>query len=225
MIRPSPILACLVFLLLATVNPALASPKRDPVLGLIEKMQAAFKEVKDYTCEVEQLFYEGDTESQRYRFKYYFKRERRVRVDFYHPYPTLSLFYDGGREAVVVPFRTMGVLKFRLSVDNPKLQTLAGQKINQTDMGYFIDFLSENFREIPQEGEEFEEDMDQVKFWFRALDYIQRKKIERYRIFLAKENWLPIRIERYSLEMKPLELTIIRNYTINTGLEDKLFVP
>ena len=119
----------------------------------------------------------------------------------------------------------MGLLKFHLSIDNPKIQTLAGQKINQTDMGYFIDFLSENLREIPQEGEEFEEDGDQVKFWFRALDYIQGKKIERYRIFVAKKNWLPLRIERYSLEMKPLELTIIKNYTTNTHLEDKLFVP
>ena len=210
MIRPVPIFVSFVFLLLTAVNPvpAPASLKGDRVLSLIEKMQAAFKEVKDYTCEVEQVFYEGGAESQRYRFKYYFKREKRIRVDFYYPYPTLSLFYDGGKEVVVVPFRAMGLLKFHLSIDNPKIQTLAGQKINQTDMGYFIDFLSENFREIPQEGEEFEENGDQVKFWFRALDYIQGKKIE-----------------RYSLEMKPLELTIIKNYTTNTHLEDKFFVP
>jgi len=227
MIRSIPILASLVFLFFAAVNaaPAPASPKGDRVLDLIEKMQAAFKDVRDYTCEVEQVFYGGGAESQRYRFKYYFKREKRIRVDFYQPYPTLSLFYDGGREVVVVPFRAMRLLKFHLSIDNPKLQTLAGQRINQTDMGYFIVFLSENFREISQEGEEFEEDRDQVKFWFRALDYIQRQKIERYRIFVSKENWLPLRIERYSLEMKPLELTIIKNYTINTHLEDKLFVP
>lgn len=227
MIRSIPILPCLVFLLLAALNPAPApaSLKGDRVLSVIEKMQAAFKEVTDYTCEVEQVFYEGGAESQRYRFKYYFKREKRIRVDFYHPYPTLSLFYGGGSEVVVLPFRTMGLLRFRLAADSPKIQTLAGQKINQTDMGYFIDFLSENFREIPQEGEEFEEDGNQVKFWFQALDYIQRKKIERYRIFIAKENWLPLRIERYSLEMKPLELTIIRDYKINTRLEDKLFVP
>jgi outer membrane lipoprotein-sorting protein len=225
--RPILIFVSFVFLLLTAVNPvpAPASLKGDRVLSLIEKMQAAFKEVKDYTCEVDQVFYEGGAESQRYRFKYYFKREKRIRVDFYHPYPTLSLFYDGGKEVVVVPFRAMGLLKFHLSIDHPKIQTLAGQKINQTDMGYFIDFLSENLKEIPQEGEEFEEDGDQVKFWFRALDYIQGKKIERYRIFVAKENWLPLRIERYSLEMKPLELTIIKNYTTNTHLEDKLFVP
>jgi len=225
MIRSIPILPFLIFLLVAAVNAASVSPQGDQVLSLIEKMQAAFKDVKDYTCEVEQVFYDEGAESQHYRFKFYFKREKKIRVDFYHPYPTLSLFYDGGREVIVLPFRAMRLLKFHLSVDNPKIQTLAGQKINQTDMGYIIVFLSENFREISQEGEEFEEDRDQVKFWFRALDYIQRQKIERYRIFVSKENWLPLRIERYSLEMKPLELTIIKNYTINTHLEDKLFVP
>ncbi len=221
------IFASLAFLAFEAVNvtPVSVSPKEGQVLSLIEKMQAAFKEVKGYTCEVEQVFYEGGAESQRYRFKYYFKREKRIRVDFYYPYATLSLFYGGGGEAVVVPFRTVGLLRFRLSVDNPKLQTLAGQKINQTDMGYFIHFLFDNFRKIPQGDEEFKEDANQVKFWFRALDYIQGEKIERYRIYVDKRNWLPLRIERYSLEMKPLELTIIKDYTINTHLEDKLFVP
>ena len=61
MMRPILIFVSFVFLLLTAVNPvpAPASLKGDRVLSLIEKMQAAFKEVKDYTCEVEQVFYEG----------------------------------------------------------------------------------------------------------------------------------------------------------------------
>ena len=114
-------------------------------------MEAAFKEVKDYTCDVEQVFYQDGAESQRYRFKYYFKREKKIRVDFHYPYSSLSFFYDGGDEVIAVPFRGLGVLKFRFSIDNPKIQTLAGQKINQTDMGYFIRFLSENLAKIPSE--------------------------------------------------------------------------
>jgi len=227
MIRLLPFCLLLTYLVFSTVSLASADQpsEESQILAVIRKMEAAFEEVKDYTCEVEQIFYRGGSEEQRYRFKYFFKKKKRIRVDFYYPYPTLSFFYNGGEEVTALPFRSFGLFKFRFSVDNPKIQTLAGQKINQTDMGYFIDFLSENLREIPQEGEEFEEDGDQVNFWFRALDYIQGKKIERYRIFIAKENWLPLRIERYSLEMKPLELTLIKNYTTNTHLEDKLFVP
>jgi len=227
MIRSISIFLSLAFLLFMSVNFASvsSSPAEDLILGIVGKMDAAFKEVRDYTCQVEQVFYEGGAESQTYRFKYYFKREKRIRVDFYQPYATLSLFYDGGQEVVVVPFRAMGLLKFHRSVDNPRIQTMAGQKMNQTDMGYFINFLSENLRKIPQKEEEFEEDGNRVKFSFRALDYINAKTVERYLIFISKENWLPLRIERYSLEMKPMELTIIRDYTINTDLKDNLFVP
>ncbi len=214
-------------LLLAVVNPAFTQPdEASRIFNVVKKMETSFKGVEDYTCEVEQIFYQEGTENQRYRFKYYFKKKKRTRIDFYSPYPTLSLFYrDGDKEVAVVPFRPMGLFKFHLSIDNPKVQTMAGQKINQTDMGYFIEFLSENLKKVPQKEEDFEEERDLVKFWFQALDYIEGKTIEKYRIFISKENWLPVRIERYTLEGNLIELSIIKNYTINTHLEDKLFIP
>jgi hypothetical protein len=172
------------------------------------------------------LFYRGGVEEQRYRFKYYFKEKKRIRVDFYYPYPTLSLFCTGGdSEVTALPLRSFVFLRFHLSVNNPKIQTLAGQKINQTDMGYFIEFLSENLKKVPQRGEDFEEDRNQVRFWFQASDYIRGKNIERYRISISKEIWLPLWIERHTLEDELLELSLIKNYTINTHLEDKLFNP
>ncbi|HSB05371.1 MAG TPA: hypothetical protein VLK23_09260 [Thermodesulfobacteriota bacterium] len=215
-------------LLLTGMPPASASqpPVESRVFNLVVKMQAAFKEIEDYTCEVEQIFYQEGEEDQRYRFKYYFKKEKRIRVDFYYPYPTLSFFYTGGeKEVTAVPFRPMALLKFRLSVDNPKIRTLTGQKIDQTDMAYFIEFLFENLKKVPQKDDEYKEDRDQVTFWFQALDFINGEKIERYRIVISKDYWLPIRIERYTLEKKPIELSIIKNYTINTHLDGKLFVP
>ena len=227
MSKSIPVLVFLAFLLCAFAGSTPASPPSETnrILDLVEKMEAAFKEVKDYTCDVEQVFYQDGAENQRYRFKYYFKREKRIRVDFHYPYSSLSFFYDGGDEVIAVPFRGLGVLKFHLSIDNPKLQTMAGQRINQTDMGYFIRFLSENLTKIPQKEEEFEEEGDRVNFWIRALDYINGKSVERYRIFISKENWLPLRIERYSLEMKPLEETAIKNYMVNAHLKDELFIP
>lgn len=225
MIRFIPVYCFL--LLLSVVNPALAQPdEASRIFNVVKKMEASFKGVEDYTCEVEQIFYQEGTENQRYRFKYYFKKKKRIRVDFYSPYPTLSLFYsDGDEEVTVVPLRPMGLFKFHLSIDNPKVQTMAGQKINQTDMGYFIEFLSQNLKKVPQEEGGLEEGRDLVKFWFQALDYIKGKTIERYRIFISKENWLPVRIERYTLEGNLIELSIIKNYTINTHLEDNLFIP
>jgi outer membrane lipoprotein-sorting protein len=228
MIKPIPVtslLACLLFVMALPLSASQPS-EENRILNVVKKMAASFQEIGDYSCEVEQVFYRGGTEDQRYSFKYYFKRPKKIRVDFYHPYPTLSLFYNEGEEEVTaLPLRSFSLLKFHLSVNNPKIQTLAGQKITQTDMGYFIEFLSENLKKVPQGEEGYEEDGSRVRFWFQALDYIRGEKIERYRISISKETWLPVRIERYTLEDEMLELSLIKNYTVNTHLEDKLFHP
>jgi outer membrane lipoprotein-sorting protein len=201
--------------------------KGSRVLGIVQKMESAVKGMEDYTCEVEQLFFQNGVEDRSYRFKFYFKKEKkRIRVDFSRPYSSLTIFYsDGDKEATVIPFRSIPTLKFRFSIDNPMIKTLAGQRIDQTDMGYFADFMSKNLKRIKQVEDELHEDGEQVKFVFWAKDYIEEKSDEKYRISISKKHWLPIRIERYSLEGKLLEKTEIKNYIINTHLEDKLFIP
>jgi outer membrane lipoprotein-sorting protein len=218
----------LTFFLVSLTSSAYPSERSEGnrVFGIVQKMESAIKGMEDYTCEVEQFFYQNGLEDQRYRFKFYFKRKKRIRVDFSHPYSSLTIFYsDGDKEATVMPFRFMPTLKFRFSIDNPMIKTLAGQRIDQTDMGYFVDFMSKNLKRIKQGEDEFHEDGEQVKFLFWAKDYIEEKSHEKYRISISKKHWLPIRIERYSLEDRPLEITDIKNYFINSHLEDKLFDP
>jgi len=59
----------------------------DRILAVAQHMEAAFKGVEDYSCEVEQIFYQNGAENQRYRFKFYFKKGKKIRVDFSHPHP------------------------------------------------------------------------------------------------------------------------------------------
>jgi outer membrane lipoprotein-sorting protein len=218
----------LTFLLVLLMSSAHSSERLEGsrVLGVVQKMESAVKEIENYTCEVEQFFFQNGVEDQSYRFKFYFKKKKRIRVDFSHPYSSLTIFYnDGDKEATVIPFRFMSALKFRLSVENPMIKTLAGQRIDQTDMGYFVDFMSKNLKRIKQGEDAFDEDGEQVKFLFWAKDYIEEKSEEKYRISISKKHWLPIRIERYNLEDRPLEITDIKNYVINSLLEDTLFNP
>lgn len=199
---------------------------KDRILAVAQHMEAAFKGVEDYSCEVEQIFYQNGTENQRYRFKFYFKKGKKIRVDFSHPHPGLTIIYnDDETKATVIPFRSSPVFKFRLSVDNPLMKTLAGQRINQTDMGYFIDFLSKNLKKVDQKENTFYEDEQRVEFVFRAMDYIEERSLEKYRISISKKYWLPIRIERYNSEGKLLEISDIKNYVLNAHLEDKFFLP
>jgi outer membrane lipoprotein-sorting protein len=218
----------LILIPLGSLNLASSSEQSEetPVLRVIQHMESDFKTIEDYTCEVEQIFYQNGAEDQRYRFKFYFKKKKRIRIDFSHPYPSLTLFYsDGDREATVMPFRSITKLKFHFSIFNPLIKTLAGQRIDQTDMGHFINFMSKNSRRVKQEEDEFYEDQDRVEFFFWAMDYIEEKSIEKYQISISKRYWLPIHIERYRLDGKPLETTDIKNYTINSHLQDRLFVP
>jgi outer membrane lipoprotein-sorting protein len=207
-------------------NFAAVAGDEDRILAVAQHMEAAFKEVKDYSCEVDQIFYQNGAENQRYRFKFYFKKPKKIRVDFSHPHPGLTVIYkDGETKATVIPFRFSPAFKFRLSVDNPMLKTLAGQRINQTDMGYFIDFLSKNLKKVEQKENTFHEDEQRVEFIFRAMDYIEERSLEKYRISISKKYWLPIRIERYSSEGELLEVSDIKNYVLNAHLEDKFFLP
>jgi len=218
--------SALVSLLFHPGSFAAVAGDEDRIFAVVQNMEAAFKRLEDYSCEVEQIFYQNGSENQRYRFKFYFKKEKQIRVDFSSPHPGLTILYkDDDTEATVIPLRSLSVLKFRLSVDNPLLKTLAGQRINQTDMGYFIDFLSKNLKKVDQTENTFYEDEQRVEFLFWAMDYIEERSLEKYRISISKKYWLPIRIERYSPEGKLLEATDIKNYVLNAHLEDKFFLP
>jgi outer membrane lipoprotein-sorting protein len=213
-------------LLLHFENLEATAGNEDRILVVAQNMEAAFRKLEDYTCDVEQIFYRGGAESQRYLFKFYFKKEKKIRVDFYRPYAGLTIFYhDEEKEATVMPVRSLSGVKFRLSVDNSLMKTLAGQRINQTDMGYFIKFMFKNLRSVEQKENEFRENGERVEFLFWAWDYVEEKSAEKYRISISKKHWLPIRIERYDLEDRRLEVTDIKNYVLNARLEDKFFLP
>ncbi len=219
-------LLALASLILHFENIEATAGDEDRILAVAENMETAFKELEDYTCEVEQIFYQDGVENQRYLFKFYFKKEKKIRVDFSQPHSGLTIFYhDEEREATVIPLRSLPGLKFRLSIDNHLLKTLAGQRISQTDMGYFIKFMFKNLRSVKQKENEFREDNERVEFLFWAMDYIEEKFPEKYRISISKKYWLPIRIERFNSEGRHLEVTDIKNYVLNADLQDKFFIP
>lgn len=223
LVLPLLALACL---LLHFENLEATAGNEDRILVVAQNMEAAFKKLEDYTCEVEQVFYKDGVENQRYLFKFCFKKEKKIRVDFHQPHSGLTIFYkDEEKDATVMPLRSLPGLKFRISVDTPLMKTLAGQRINQTDMGYFIKFMFKNLRSVEQKENEFREDNERVEFLFWAWDYVEEKSPEKYRITISKKYWLPIRIERYNLENTQLEVTDIRNYALNARLQDKFFIP
>ncbi len=199
---------------------------KNVVLLITQKMASAFQKVEDYTCEVEQIYHGEGIEGRTYRFKYYFKKGKKIRVDFSQPYPgTTVLYSEGNKEATVIPFQFFPALKFRVSIENPMIKTPTGQRLDQTDMGYFIDFLLQNLKKVKQNDDKFQEDGKTATFLLWALDYINGERVERYKIVISKRNWLPVLIERYDLDGNPMETAHIKDCIVNTHLDERLFNP
>ena len=201
-------------------------PKGNKVLSITQKMAEAFQKVQDYSCEVEEIFYGEGIEDPHLRFKYFFKKGKKIRVDFIQPYRgTTVLYIQGTKKATVIPFNFLPILRFRISIENPMVKTPTGQRIDETDMGYFIDFLFQNLKNVKQGENEFQEDGERVSFLFWALDYIKGEKLQKYKIVISKSNWFPMIIERYELNGDPIDTAHIENCLINTHLDDSLFNP
>ncbi len=189
-------------------------------------MKAFFQGVEDYSTEVEQIYFKDGVETQRSRFKYFFKRPNKIRVDLIHPHSGVSVFYQRGeKKAILCPFVSLPSFKVRLSTDNSMLRTPTGQRVHQSDMVFFIDFLFRNLNGVPQKDCQMREGMDQINFLLWAREYIEGEMPEEFRIRVSTQNWFPIQVERYSPEGRPMETSIMRNYLINSRPDDRFFVP
>ena len=216
------------FFLGVTIPLAISLPAQEKsrVREVAEKMKEAFRGVEDYSSEVEQIYFKDGVEKEQYRFKYLFKKPGRIRVEFIAPHSGLIVFYQRGeKEATLRPFPSFPSLQFNFSTDSSIVKTPTGQSITQTDMVFFIDFLFRNLAEVPQKDDQFQEEMTQVHFLFWARDYVQGETPEKYHIFISRQNGFPVRIERYSPEGKPMEISIIRNYVFNSHPADSFFTP
>lgn len=213
------------FLEITSIGASAELSGEDKILAVVRKMISVFENVEDFTCETEVTYYNEGIEDQQWRVKFFFKKGEKFRVDFSYPYKGVSIFYRGGDEKLTVrPFRFFPALKFRLSIDDPIAKTPSGQRIDQTDVAYFIRFIFKNLKSIEQREREFREDGERIQFLFWALDYIEGKSLEKYRVLVSKKNWFPLRVERYNLEGKLVELIIFKNYFIDSHLEDTLFL-
>ncbi len=198
----------------------------DRIIATAQKMISVIESAEDFICDAEVIYYRDGEENKRYQITFYYKQMGKIRVKFSRPYPGATVFYRAGNEKLTIkPFKFLPVLKFRFSIYNSMVRTPSGQRIDQTDVKYLINFLFRNVKMIQEKENAFYEGGEQIKFMFHALDYIEDKSPEKYRVFVSKKHWFPTRIERYNLEGKPIEIMIFKNYIINSQLEDTFFRP
>jgi len=215
---------------LATLLPldcrAQGGTDRERILEVGNRIEEAYSKLQSYACDIEGLYFAAGREYERYVFRFYFRKPDRFRIEFRSPYPGVSIFYtEGESEFTSRPFAAIPSIQFRFSVDNPLFKSPSGQAVNQMHLRYFLGFLRDNARAMPQENADFRYDGESLSFWLNAKDYVKGQLRERYRMFIDGRLWLPARFERFDLAGSPLEFTLFNNCRINPALDGAFFDP
>ena len=218
----------LIAIALATLHPldcrAQGSADRERILEVANRIEGAYGKLQSYACDIEGIYFKSGRESERYDFRFYFRKPDRFRIEFRSPYPGVTIFYtEGENEVTSRPLAAFPSVQFRLSVNNPLFKSPSGQAVNQLHLRYFLGFLRDNARNLPQENADFRSDGEILSFRLHAKDYVKGQVPERYRIYIDSRLWLPARFERFDLAGTALEFTIFSNYRINPALDGAFF--
>ncbi len=222
------ILSALIILLGLTTFPVTlwAEVSSNRVLSLARQMRSFFQTIDNYSCDVENIYFFGGFEEKRYHLKYYFKRKDLYRMDFVHPFEGMTIFYRGGdHDFSVRPIQAVSAFTLRFSITHPLFKSPSGQRLDQTSIEHFLDFLFKNLRAVKQGNPEWREYDDQITFWFWGMDYIEGRLPEKYLITISKKFWLPLRFERYDINGITQEITLFSDYRINEFLKEDFFTP
>ena len=212
--------------LLPPESSACSGPDRVRILEAIGRIKDAYRKLQSYQCEIEGIYFYYGKESQRYDYRFYFRKPNLFRIEFRRPYADLTIFYtQGEREFVARPFSMFPSIQFRFSVDNSLFRTPSGQGVNQMQLFDFLEFLRQNAGTLPQDNPDFKSDSGSLSFWVTSEDYATGGAMVRYRLHIDTRVWLPDRIERYDMAGTPLEITLFRNFIVDPALEEAFFDP
>jgi outer membrane lipoprotein-sorting protein len=199
---------------------------RERILEVANRIEEAYGKLQSYACDVEGIYFKSGREFERYVFRFSFRKPDRFRIEFSRPYSGVTIFYtEGEKDFISRPLAPFPSVQFRFSVNNPLFKSPSGQAVNQMHLRYFLGFLRNNARTLPQENADFKYDGESLSFRLNAKDYVEGKLPERYRIHIDSRFWLPARLERFDPAGTPLEFTIFSNYRINPTLDGAFFEP
>ena len=208
-------LASLLYLEGSDLSASPAHSSGHEIVALAEKMISVVEEVNDFQCKTEIQYYREGKEFKRYRFSFFTGKSGKVRLRFSRPYPGVSAYYQKGDDKIIVqPFRFLPIVKFRISLTNPRVISPSGQRIDQGTMEYLIQFFYDNCEVIRKSDSQFSDEGDLIDCMFWAKDYTWGEDLNRYRLAVSKKNCFPIRIERFNRKELPIEVITFKDYEI-----------
>lgn len=194
-----------------------AEPSGNRIAAVFQRMITALEAVNEFRCETDIVYHGGGRGDKRFVFSLHADETAgRVSIAFSRPYPGVKVVYrQGDNHLTIRPFRFLPLLTFSLAIDNPLVRTPSGQRVDQCTLAYCIRFLHQSTELIKERASEYREGDDRVDCTFWARDYTSGKALNRYRLVVLKENWFPVRMERYSAQNLPIETISFKNHVID----------
>ena len=70
---------------------------RERILEVANRIEEAYGKLQSYACDIEGIYFKSGRESERYDFRFYFRKPDRFRIEFRSPYPRGDdLLHRGG---------------------------------------------------------------------------------------------------------------------------------
>lgn len=183
------------------------------IVAIAESMLHVFEGLGDFSCDIEVQYYRLTKEDKKYYFTWFWETRGISRVRFSRPYPGLTATYKrGDTEVTIQPFPFIPFMKFKLSLYHSLLRTPSGQRMDQGSIEYLSRFFYNNINLIQQHESSLSEETDRVAFSFWAADYTGGKELNRYYVIVSKENWFPLRIERYNKCKELIEVITFKKF-------------
>ncbi len=192
--------------------------------SLLKKMEAAYKDVKDYRAKVEVRTYSKNGSFETETFLYSFKKPKRIRFDFESPYPGMVLVYpDKDGKVVIRPSGLARFLKLRVAPDNSLLKVPSGQRIDQTDLGLLIRNIAHSLADGRRGPIEAGEEDGYIEIRVLADNPFRKGVITLYHFAIDRRLWLPVKVEESTSDSQLERTVIFQNLRINIGIPDSLF--
>ncbi len=221
-------LSAILLILITTFTPPLwaapSPPDREPVMGIVARMEAAYAQVEAYRAKTEVSEYREGRLVAKKRFLYTFKKPNHVRIDMEFPYPGMILVYPDEDEKVAVkPGGWAGFLKLHLSLDSALLRSSAGQHIDQTDVGLLIRSMAHSLTDR-RRGEIWAgEEGGQMVIQVLSEDHFLAGVVTLYRFYIDMSRWLPAGVEEFTPDGVPKRKVTFRDLRILGNVSDRIF--
>lgn len=217
--------------LLALVAIAANEPAPVPVRAAIDpqavmrRMEAAYGSTRDYQARlVISGFGKDPSFRSPHRLRYVFKKPNRIRIDFEHPHPGMTIVYPDALGRVVVrPMRGISSMLFHFMPESAFVEISPGQQIHQTDLGLLIENIGRSVSSLMLGDLQIEESGDLLVIRVLSDNPFAKGTPTRYRYTIDKKLWLPVAVEESTASRVPKRKVVYEDLKTNTDVPDGTF--